>query len=188
VAFLVWVSVLIHQAHQDHLPKSAPADPTTPVTYSCVRALPAVVLLTSSSRAWPVRISGAVIAALAAPMIFELPFDLIVMAKSYPPIPPDPALYRVLVFAPLFLIEITTLAFLTLTPMVTLRKTTFVCFSLMLIVFAVWGLYGFAYPSTPLPFALNVVSKVLAFMTALTMFLPERASVGRTAIRTAAHV
>jgi hypothetical protein len=32
-----------------------------------------------------VRLSSAVIAAMAAPMIFELPFDLIVMARTYPP-------------------------------------------------------------------------------------------------------
>ena len=46
-------------------------------------------------------------------MVFELPFDLIVMARTFPPIPPNPALYRVLFFAPLFAIEITTLALLT---------------------------------------------------------------------------
>ena len=42
-------------------------------------------------------------------------------------------------------------------------------------VFAAWGLYGFGYPSTPLPFALNVVSKILAFVAALCLFLPRRA-------------
>jgi hypothetical protein len=178
VAFLVCLSVLIQQARQDQLPQSAPADPITPVTYSGVAVIFVIVLLISSSRAWPVRLAGAVIAALAAPMLFELPFDLIVMAKSYPPVTPDPVLYRVLFFAPLFLVEITTLAFLTLSPMVTLRKTAFFSFALMLAVFAVWGLDGFAYPSTPVPFALNVVSKILAFVTALIMFLPERASVG----------
>ena len=30
---------------------------------------------------------SAAIAAMAAPMVFELPFDLIVMARTYPPIP-----------------------------------------------------------------------------------------------------
>ena len=42
----------------------------------------------------------------------------------------------------------------------------------MLAVFAVWALFGFGYPSAPLPIALNVVSKILAFVTALTLFLP----------------
>jgi hypothetical protein len=70
-------------------------------------------------------------------MIFEFPFDLIVMARLYPPIPPDPALYRVLFFAPLFLIEVMTLWLLTLSPMVRLSRATFFWFALMLAVFAV---------------------------------------------------
>ena len=113
--------------------------------------------------------------AAAAPMIFEFPFDLIVMARTYPPLPPDPALYRVLFFAPLFLVEFTTLALLTLSPMVRLSRAAFFFFALMLVVFAVWALSGFAYPSMPVPFALNVVSKILAFAAALSLFLSRRA-------------
>src|SRR5690242_18145608 len=110
---------------------------------------------------------SAAIGAAAAPMIFEFPFDLIVMARTYPPLPPDPALYRVLFFAPLFLVEFTTLALLALSPMVSLSRSAFFFFALMLVVFAAWGLSGFAYPAAPVPFALNVVSKVLAFAAAL---------------------
>jgi hypothetical protein len=44
----------------------------------------------------------------------------------------------------------------------------------MLGVFAVWALSGFGYPSAPLPTALNIVSKILAFVTVLTLFLPQR--------------
>jgi hypothetical protein len=111
---------------------------------------------------------------MAAPMIFEFPFDLIVMARTYPPIPPDPALYRALFFVPLFLIEITTLLLLRLSPMVRLTRATFFSFALMLGVFAVWALSGFGYPSAPVPITLNVVSKILAFVTVLTLFLPQR--------------
>jgi hypothetical protein len=107
-------------------------------------------------------------------MIFEFPFDLIVMARTFPRIP-DPALYRALFFAPLFLIEITTLSLLTLSPMVKLPKATFFSFAAVLAVFAAWGLFGFGYPSAPLPYALNVLSKILAFVTALSLFLPQRA-------------
>jgi hypothetical protein len=56
------------------------------------------------------------------------PFDLIVMTRTYPPIPPDPALYRALLSAPLILIEITTLSLLTLSPMVKLARATFISF------------------------------------------------------------
>jgi hypothetical protein len=51
----------------------------------------------------------------------------------------------------------------------------------MLAVFAVWGLSGFGYPSAPLPCVLNVVSKILGFITALTLFVPQRANPGKLA-------
>jgi hypothetical protein len=57
--------------------------------------------------------------------------------------------------------------------MVKLSGTTFFCLALMLLVFAVWALAGFGYPSAPVPLAMNVVSKILAFVTALSLFLPE---------------
>jgi hypothetical protein len=84
-------------------------------------------------------------------------------------------LYRVLFFAPLFLVEFTTLALLTLSPMVRLSRSAFFFLALMLAVFAAWGLFGFAYPSAPVPFALNVLSKILAFAAALSLFLSRRA-------------
>lgn len=61
------------------------------------------------------------------------------MASTYPPIPPHPALYRALFFAPLFLIEVLTLALLTLSPAVRLSKAALISFALMLVVFAVLG-------------------------------------------------
>jgi hypothetical protein len=42
----------------------------------------------------------------------------------------------------------------------------------MLIVFAIWAAFGFAYPGTPIPIALNAISKVLCFVAAITLFLP----------------
>ena len=59
--------------------------------------------------------------------------------------------------------------------MVRLTRPTFFAFALMLAGFAVWALDGFEYPATPVPYALNVVSKLLAFATILTLFLPVRA-------------
>jgi hypothetical protein len=120
------------------------------------------------------QLGSAVIGAIAAPVIFEFPFDLIVMTRTYPAVAPNPALYRVLFFAPLFLVEFSTLALLTLSPLVRLSRVTVVTFSLMLLIFAVWALFGFGYPSTPLPWAFNSVSKVVAFVVALSLFLPQR--------------
>jgi hypothetical protein len=108
------------------------------------------------------------------------------MARIYPPVPPDPTLYRALFFVPLFAIEITTLSLLAWSPMVRLRRASFLSFALMLAVFAAWALSGFGYPSAPLPITLNVVSKILAFVTALTLFLPQRDRVLAAGARTPA--
>jgi hypothetical protein len=120
------------------------------------------------------RLTGAVIAAMAAPMVFELPFDLVVLGRTYPPLPPDPALYRAVFFVPLFLLEVSTIALLLLTPMVRLTRATFYGFALMLAVFAIWAAtVGFSYPSTAAPITLNIVGKLLAFATTLTLFFPS---------------
>src|SRR5215469_2074196 len=174
-AFLACASAYVHQARRDHLLHARPPDPITPVTFISVGVTFIIIVLLSGSYDWPVRLAGAAIGALAAPMIFEFLFDLIVMARTYPPISPDPALYRVQFFAPLFLIEITTVSLLTLSPMVKLPRVTFFSFAAILAVFAVWGLSGFGYPSAPLPYALNVASKILAFVTTLSLFLPQTA-------------
>jgi hypothetical protein len=173
-AFLVCLPIYVKQARREHLFHAAPADPITPVTAICVAVIFVIIFLLGRSHGWRVALGSAVIGAVAAPMIFEFPFDLIVMARTYPPIPPDPALYRLLFFAPLFLVEVTTLALLRLSPMVKLSRASLFFFALMLVVFAVWGLSGFGYPSAPVPFALNVLSKIVAFAVALSLFAPQR--------------
>lgn len=176
VTFGVCLAVYIQQAHQEHLIRTAPSDPITPVTLIGTGVVLFLVVITSK-HGWKATLPGGVIAAMAAPMIFELPFDLLVMTRTYPVIPPHPALYRALFFLPLFLVEITALSFLPLSPMVRLSRVTFYLFGSMLVVFAAWGLAGFAYPSAPFPIAMNVISKLLALATALSLYLPPRAPV-----------
>ena len=176
VVLLAGVSINVHQALQDHLfhYHPIPADPITPVTLICAGVIFFIICVTSS-RGGRTALASAAIGAMAALMIFEFPFDLIIMARTYPPVAPDPALFRVLFFAPLLLVEASTLSLLALSPMVKLSRAAVLSFALMLAVFAVWGLSGFGYPSAPLPFALNVVSKILAFVATLCLFLPRRA-------------
>jgi hypothetical protein len=176
VAFLVGLTLYVKQymhAYALTAPQAAPKDPIAPVTFTAAALLFAVIISRNSPR-FRTRLVSAIVGAMAAPMIFEFPFDFIVMARTYPGIPPDPAGYRALFFVPLFLIEITTLLLLRLSPMVQLKRTTFFSFALMLGVFAVWALSGFGYPSAPLPTTLNIMSKLLAFVTAFTLFLPLR--------------
>lgn len=177
-AFLVCATIYVLQSRSAYrLVKLAFASPIAPVTVIGMLAIFFVISVTSpyNSRA---RLVSAAVGAMAAPMIFEFPFDLIVMARTYPPIPPDPAGYRALLFVPLFAVEFTTLSLLTLYPMAKLTRGVFFFFALMLIVFAVWGLFGFGYPSAPLPIALNGLSKLLACATALSLFLPGRFTEG----------
>lgn len=83
-------------------------------------------------------------------------------------------------FTPLILVELTTLWLLTLSPMVAVRRSTLLCFALMIGVFGIWALTGFGYPQSPLPITMNVVSKIVAFLTGLTLFLPGRLRNWRT--------
>jgi hypothetical protein len=184
-AFLVCDELYVQHGLREHLfGHATAADPITPVTVIGVGIIWFAVMLMHGSRGWRIALGSGLIAALAAPWLFEFPFDLIIMARTAP-MPPDPAAYRILFFAPLFAVEITTLALLTASPVLRLTRATFWCFAAMLAVFAVWSLDGFAYPTAPAPFALNVVSKILAFLAALSMFLPERSQSGTTELEPA---
>lgn len=149
-----------------------PADHVAPVTFTAVAAV-FVIILTRSPGGFRTRLASAAIAAMVAPMIFEFPFDLIIMERVWVYLP-LPAWYWALTFVPLFTIEFTTLLLLRLSPAVRVTRATFITFALMIGVFAVWALAGFGYPSTPVPFALNVVSKLLAFAVVLTLFFPRQ--------------
>jgi len=85
-----------------------------------------------------------------------------------------------LVYPPLLLVEITTLLLLLrLSPMARLTRATFFSFALMLGVWAAWALAGSGYPSAPLPIALNITSKILAFVAVFTLFLPQQPAPGQ---------
>jgi hypothetical protein len=130
-----------------------------------------VILYLTRRWGWKVALASAVIGTATAPMIFELPFDLIVMARTNPPLPTHPMLYRQLFFLPLFLVELSTISLLTLLPSV--RVTAYACYAVagMFAVFGVWAALGFAFPAEPLPLALNVVSKILCFLAAIMLFV-----------------
>jgi hypothetical protein len=129
-----------------------------------------VILYLTRRWGWKVALASAVIGTAAAPMIFEFPFDLIVMARTNPPIPTHPILYRQLFFLPLFLVELLTISLLTLLP--SMRVTAYAAYAVagMFAVFAVWAAFGFAFPAEPLPLALNVISKILCFVAAIMLF------------------
>jgi hypothetical protein len=182
LAFPVCAYLYGLHAYREHLAVTPPADPITPFTLIGMGIVFCVIAMAYSSRGARIALVSAVRGAIAGPMIFELPFDLIVMTRSYPALPPDPALYRLLFFAPLFVIEISTLALLAISPVARLSRPTLWGLAAMLAVFAVWALFGFGYPSAPGPIILNVVSKILALVTSLTVFVPPRTEPGTEAL------
>lgn len=148
-----------------------PASPTSPITG--LSGLVTFIIIAYLSRAHGLKIAlgSAIVGTISAPMIFELPFDLIVMWRTYPPTSTQLTL---LYFLPLFLIEISSFSLLTLSPLTRISKHTLFTLAAMFFVFSIWALFGFPYPSSPIPIALNTLSKVLCFMTAITLFLPQR--------------
>jgi hypothetical protein len=174
----VYVRQEVHDVQAAGLSVTAPRLTILPVTLTAAVVLfVTIIIISRRSPDLRTRLASAAIGAIAAPMIFELPFDPFVIARARG-LPPDPALYRALIYVPLLLTEITTLLLLRLSPMVRLTRATFFCFALMLGVWAVWALAGFGYPSSPVPIALNIASKIVAFVTALTLFLPQRSAPG----------
>jgi hypothetical protein len=147
-------------------------NPITPVTLLSGFVTFFVILFLARKSGAITTIGSAIVGTIAAPMIFELPFDLIVLWQTFPPSPPT--LYTALYFFPLFLVEILSFALLTLSPVMRLSKVTFFLLAGMFFVFAVWALDGFAYPSTPFPIAMNMLSKIVAFAVAISLFVRDR--------------
>jgi hypothetical protein len=84
-AFLACVGIYATQAHREHL-AGRPADNIFPITFLAAGLTFFLITVTGKPGGKTVVLSAA-IAAMAAPMVFELPFDLIVMARTYPPLP-----------------------------------------------------------------------------------------------------
>ncbi len=147
-----------------------PASPISPITglYGLVTFV--MIAILTRRHGLKLALSSAIIGTVAAPMIFELPFDLIVMNRIFPPMS---AQFRLLIFLPLFLVEISSLSLLTFLPQARLSKSTLFSLAATFFIFAVWALFGFSYPSRPIPFALNAASKILCFVASITLFVPH---------------
>jgi hypothetical protein len=169
--FLIAAVTYVVQLYQQNLLGTPPTNPISPITELCGLATFLIIVCLTVNHGWKVALGSAFVGTAAAPMIFELPFDLIVMFRTYPPIPPSPNLFRLLFFLPLFLVEISTFSLLTLSPLTKLSKYTMFSLAGMFFVFAVWAFFGFSYPSDVLPITPNGISKVLSFVTAITLFL-----------------
>jgi hypothetical protein len=161
-------------------PVTGPANHITPITLACgFVAFFVIVYLTSGRGTTPIAprqfwiaVGSAIVGTIAAPLIFELPFDLIVMGRAHYPTPH--VLWAVLYFFPLFLVEISGFAMLTFSPVMKVSRLTLFLLAGMFFIFAVWAVFGFTYASSPLPYACNAISKILAFAVAVSLFLTRQ--------------
>lgn len=155
--------------------QTAPPSPTFPLTATAMGVTFVLIILIGARQGFHVRVDfpSALFGALAAPFVFEFPFDLVIVTRTVPEIPPDPILFRVVYFAPLLFVAVSTIALLALSPLVRFSRSTLWALAAMFVVFAMWAAaFGFAYPGSPGPLAMNVISKILAFAATLTLFLP----------------
>jgi hypothetical protein len=168
--FAIAIGAYISALFQQYGTFTPPPSPITPVTVLSGLVAFIVIAYLSRQHGLKVALGSAIVGTIAAPMIFELPYDLIVMGKLYPP----PATQLTLLFfLPLFLVEISSFALLTLLPLMSLSKYTLFALAAMFLVFAIWAWFGFSYPSDPISFALNAVSKVLSFIVAIMLLVPQ---------------
>ena len=146
------------------------ADPISPVTYtSAVVAFLVIAYLARRSGFWGA-LGSAIVGTIAAPLIF----DLIILGRISPP--PPGTLLLLIFFLPFILVQLLSFAMLTFSPVMKLSRYTLFLLASMFLIFAVWAMFGFAYPASLLPIALNMISKVLAFATAVSLFLPPEKS------------
>ncbi len=172
IAFIVGFAAYARQTLNDYPHGTAPPEPVRPFTLAFA-VVTGVVIARGTHGPARRRVANGVIGAFIAPMIFELPFDLVVMTRTYPPLEPHPGLYRAAFFGPLFLVELTTMALLLLAPAAVLSRAAMLTLAAMLVVFAGWATVGFGFPSSPTTLAFNVTAKFLAFLTTIGLFLPH---------------
>lgn len=115
-----------------------PPSPIAPVTYSCAAFTFAIILYMTRHHGFKLSLTSAFVGTAAAPMIFELPFDIIISPRGS-----SPLVVSLLVLSPLFLVEFTTLSLLFLSSLVRVSKWTFLVLASMFLVFSVWALFGF---------------------------------------------
>jgi hypothetical protein len=172
----VSIGTYIRILFQEYGPFTGAANPISPVTALSGVITFIVIAILTWRYGLRVALGSAIVGTIAAPMIFELPFDLIVMGRVLPRPPAPTAQLTLLYFLPLFLWELASYALLTLSPATRLSRKTLYALAGMFLVFGVWAFAGFSYPSSPLPVALNAVSKILSFGVAVTLFIPEKES------------
>jgi len=133
--------------------------PVLPITLaSAVGAFVAVAYLTRGGGLAPALGNGFA-AAVAGPMVFELPFILIITPNVTTKVP-----HPLLLFTFFLLVILTTLCLPLFSTRFSPNRYSLYLLGAMLAVFGLWALAtGYSPPGDPVSFTLNAVSKVLGF-------------------------
>jgi hypothetical protein len=115
----------------------------------------------------------------AGPMVFEFPFDMIVIPQIK-----TTATLLIAEFVPLDFAVLLTLSLLLLSKRVSITRYSLYALGAMFIVFAVWAWFGFSYPSNPISYVSNAISKVLGFLTIVFLFSKESKQIAEKPIST----
>ena len=158
--FLAVIRIIAEKTH--NAPSTGPILPITLASAACTFVYLAYVTRRGGALS---ALGNGFIGAVAGPMVFEFPFDLIVI-----PLLNIGKLGILVFFGPLFAVIFTTLALLLFSKRTAITKYSLYSLAAMILVFAIWALDGFSYPSDPISFVLNAVSKVLSFTTIIAMF------------------
>jgi hypothetical protein len=173
LTFLVNIGIYSLLLNQAKFTGTIPNNPITKFTLSFAFLSFFIILFINRKKGGNVAFWSAASAAMAGPMVFELPFDLIVISRTYPPIPPDPTVLRLLFFLPLFIIELTTISLMFFSSLFKVTNSTLYSLAGMFLVFAIWGFLSFSFAYTTEFLVLNVAAKAMAFVTIVTLFLPH---------------
>jgi hypothetical protein len=166
-AILVSFFLFLYAVSDKTSPRAVQNGPIFPITISCAVLSFAYLLYATRHDGFLNAVGNGIVGAAVGPMIFEFPFDWIVIPQIQ-----TSAVYLVAFFTPLFAIELSTLSLLPLCRRASITRYSLFSLGAMFIVFALWALEGFSSPSSPVSFILNAVSKVLSFTTAVALFSP----------------
>jgi hypothetical protein len=137
LTWLVNIGVYTILLQQANFTGTIPDNPITKFTLSFAFITFLIIFQINGNNGVRTAFLSAVLAAMAGPMIFEFPLDLIVMARTYPPIPPAPGILYALFSFPLFLVELTTISLLFFSPLFKVTKYTLYYLAGMFFVFAI---------------------------------------------------
>jgi hypothetical protein len=168
-AFSILTSLRINRAFARYTGSAGSLGPIFPITITTAVFTFAFVAYISRRDGIPAAFGRGFLSFIGGPMVFEFPFLLIVIPRVSAPLVPE-----LIFLLPLFSIIFTTLSMLLLSRNIAITKYSVIFFGVMILVFAVWALEGYSYPSNPASFVLNAISKILGFASVAALFVTKR--------------